>query len=211
MGSHRYRALKVLLLASLVISVGFRVGEAVAQPQLHVELYQRTTSVPEKVSLAWTGRYSVWEELFPTRGALYSQTDRVDNDENGLLSFNDYIRLRLVGGEQTWYRVQWAGPAYFVTPDGGGDQRAFEAIVQNPPPSGPVGESWRPIIPTYGSLVTVTGWDDLDSSGVADAGDQVTVGGTTYVIDRVGLGMILVEAEPIEEEARTWGAVKSLY
>lgn len=211
MDTPRYRSLKVMLLASLVIGVGFRVGDVVAQPQVHMELYQRTTSVPDKVSLAWPGPYSVWEQLFPTRGTLYSQTDRVDNDENGLMSFNDYIRLRLVGGTPTWYRVQWAGPTYFVTPEGGGDQRAFEAIVQNPPPSGPVGESWRPIVPTYGSLVTVTGWVDVNSSGVTDAGDQVTVGGATYVIDRVGLGAILVESEPISDEARTWGEVKSLY
>jgi hypothetical protein len=211
MNRSRDRALRDTLRWGLLIGFGLTAGAALAQPQVHVDLFQGTTGVPDKASLTWPGSYSVWEELHPTRGILFSQTSRVDNDENGLITFNDYIELRPIGQLPIWYRVMWSGSTYFVTPLGGGVQNAFEALSENAPGIGPVGELWQRVVPTYGATFTVAGWVDMNSSGLTDAGDRVAVDGTTYVIDRIGLDLVLEEAEPIPLELRSWGEVKRIY
>ncbi len=207
----RYCGVMSSMLAMLLVLGGSGALAPIWAQQIHLDLVQPTTGVPDKLATGWPGSYSAWQELYPTLGNLYAQEGRIDNDDDGQVTFNDYIRLRLPGGDGIWYRIVWAGPSYFATPGGGGDQHAFEPLLENAPMTGPVGEIWRRVLPSFGANVTVTGWVDTNGNSETDAGDEVTIDGTAYLIDRVSLDIILEEGEPIPAENRTWGQIKALF
>jgi len=210
MSNKGYRIVPVFSLLALIAGSLVLPATASAQTTKHLDLMQFSTGVPDKLAPGWPVAGSGWRELYPAFNTLYRQDANIDSDHDLEVSGGDYVLLRTGLVLPVWYRIAWAGPTYFLAVPGAGT-RAYEPLTQNPPGVGPVGELWRQIYPTFGVIGTVTAWADANASATVDLNDSITIGGGAFVVQQVGLDIVIEEGDPIRTESGTWGRVKALY
>ena len=167
--------------------------------QMHLE-YVGSPAV-DKNGMPIPDNGSEWKELYPNTDTYHTQISYQDNNDQ-VVSPCDRIRFDI--GE---VHIQRVLPTYYVYHD------TFGEIVIEPEPGD---TTFFEVIPDYGHIWDLIGWQDGGETGVIDICDYLVldphIAGVPphqFHVQGVGDNIIIDTLNPVEPG--TWGKIKSFF